>query len=175
MKRRGRQTELKPALDSIVKRLDRRGTGAYAAARVSEAWQRAAQGIAVSHTTGAYLRDRVLIVYVDGNSWATHFSAAAEQYRVAINKELGEELVGEVRFTVSRKVAEEHRLRRIEEQTEEFYGEDKVAPVPLTQTEIDQIRASVAEIPDEELRTAVFRATVKDLEWKKGLSSDCSS
>jgi hypothetical protein len=34
-----------------------------------------------------------------------------------------------------------------------------------------QIESSVAEIPDAELREAVLRATVKDMEWKKGLAA----
>ena len=67
-------------------------------------------------------------------------------------------------------MAEEHRLRQTEEETEEFYRKDVAQPVPLDEIELAQIRASVAEIPDAELREAVLRATVKDLEWKKGVS-----
>jgi hypothetical protein len=171
MSRRGRQTDLSPALDAVIRRLDRKNHGGFTAARVMTAWGRAATGMVAGHTTGVHLRDGVLIVYVDGNSWATHFAAAAEQYRVAVNAELGEELVEAVRFVVSRKVADEHKLRKAEEETEEFYAKDEVDPIPLTDVELSQIQASVAEIPDEGLRQAVYRATVKDLEWKKGLQS----
>jgi hypothetical protein len=171
MSRRGRQTDLQPALQSAMRRLDRKGHGAYTAARVMAAWGSVAAGIVASHTTGVHLRDQDLIIYVDGNSWATHFAAAAEQYRSAINKDLGEELVGQLRFVVSRKVAAEHRLRRADEAAAEEQRKGTIESVPLSETELAQIQASVAEIPDEELRQAVYRATVKDLEWKKGVAA----
>ena len=58
------------------------------------------------------MREGVLVVYVDSNSWATQYTAMAEQYRNSINKELGEELVSSLRFTVSRKVADNRKLQR---------------------------------------------------------------
>jgi hypothetical protein len=125
-----------------------------------------------NHTTGAHLRDGILWAYVDGNSWATHFAASSEQYRAALNKELGEELVSGIRFTVSKRAAQESDSRSTQPDTEgEESGEDGVVPVPLTDTELAQVAASVDRIPDAELRTAVLRATVKDLEWKKGRSA----
>ena len=171
MSRRGRQTDLSAALDSIVRRLDKTGRAASTSARVLMAWDRVADGVVSAHTTGAHLREGILIVYVDGNSWATHFTAMSEQYRLALNEALGRELVSGMRFVVSRKVAEQHRLRRNEEKTEEFYQEDQVDPISLSNEELAQVRASVAEIPDAELREAVLRATVKDLEWKKALDA----
>jgi hypothetical protein len=172
MSRRGRQIDLGAALDSAVRRLDKTGRTASTSARVLLAWNRVADGVVSSHTTGAHLREGVLIVYVDGNSWATHFTAMSEQYRSALNEAVGQDLVSGMRFVVSRKVSDQHRLRRSEEETEEFYQEDAVNPVPLSDDELAQVRASVAEIPDDELREAVLRATVKDLEWKKALSAE---
>ena len=171
MRRQGKQTGLGSALDGVMRRLDRKNGGAYTAARVMLAWDAiAGEGIA-KHTTGAHLRDRILIVYVDNNTWATEYTAMAEQYRRSINENLGEDLVSGLRFTVSRKVAEEHRLRRAEIELDEFYREDDVPSIPLTANERAQIESSVAEIPDAGLREAVLRATVKDLEWKKGLAT----
>jgi hypothetical protein len=120
-----------------------------------------------NHTTGAHLRDGILVVHVDGNSWATHFAASSEQYREAVNKELGEELVSGIRFTVSKRAARESDCRNVHSAGDESM-QDEAVPVPLTDTELAQITASVDRIPDAELRTAVLRATVKDLEWKKG-------
>jgi hypothetical protein len=171
MSRRGRPTDLGAALDSVVRRLDKTGRSASTSARVLMAWDRVADGLVLSHTTGAHLREGVLVVYVDGHSWATHFTAMSEQYRKALNEALGQKLVSGMRFVVSRKVADHHRLRRNEEETEEFYQEDSVESVPLSDEELAQVRASIAEIPDRELREAVLRATVKDLEWKKALST----
>jgi hypothetical protein len=42
--------------------------------------------------------------------------------------------------------------------------------VPLSENELAQVTASTASIPDAELREAVLRATVTDLEWKKGIA-----
>jgi len=170
--RRGEQKTLGSALDSVLRALDRKSRGGYTTAKVVLAWHKVATGILSAHTTGTHLRDGELVVYVDGNSWATHFSAEAERYRVAVNQELGQELVQSVRFIVSKRVAEERKQKEEEGEVADFYAADKVVPIPLTETETRQIEASVARIPDEELREAVYRATVKDLQWKKGLAAE---
>ena len=157
------------ALKSLVRRLDRGSGGAYAAARVANAWGRVCGEMVANHPAGAHLRDGVWVVYVDGNSWATHFAASSEQYREAVNKELGEDLVRDIRFTVSKKAAQESGFKSFQvAPAGNGVGQDETVPVPLTETELAQITASVERIPDAELRTAVLRATVKDLEWKKG-------
>jgi len=43
--------------------------------------------------------------------------------------------------------------------------------VPLSENERAQIEASASSIPDAKLREAVVRATVSDLEWKKGIAA----
>ena len=83
------------------------------------------------------------MVYVDNHVWATEYTAMAEHYRAAINKELGEELVTGVRFVVSRKVAEEQRTRQAEEVGERVLPEDDVSPVPLSDVELAQLKSSV--------------------------------
>lgn len=172
MTKRGRQTDLGSALDGVVGRLDRRNGGLYEAARVKAAWRKVADGILLSHTTGVHLREGKLIVFVDGNTWSNHFTAMSEPIRTALNKEIGQDLISELRFIVSRKVEEAHRLESAEREAETYHEPDAVDPVPLSEVELAQVRASVQEIPDEELREAVLRATVKDLEWKKGIASN---
>ena len=44
-----------------------------------------------------------------------------------------------------------------------------VESAPLTDTERAQVEASAAVIEDDRLREVVIRATVADLEWKKGI------
>jgi len=122
------------------------------------------------HTTGAYMKDGTLIVYVDSPAWATELTAMSERYRSALNEKIGEELVSGIRFSVSKKVIEQHRIARAEQETDDFYIEDDVPSVALTAIEVAQIKVSVSVIEDEELREAVFRATVRDLEWKKGIA-----
>lgn len=168
--RKGRQTDIGSALNGLMRRLDRGTGGAGRQAAAKRAWADTAGPAVLAHTTGAYLRGKELIVYVDTNVWATELSALSGRYIEALEKELGKGSISSIRFTVSRKVAEEQRIQSVERQAQEVRTEDKVESVPLTDTEVAQIRASVADIDDEGLREAVFRATVADLEWKKGLS-----
>lgn len=171
MKRRGKAVELGTALDGVVGRLDRMSGGAYRSARVARAWERVAGPLVLSHTTGAHMKGDRLCVYVDGAAWANELAAMAEQYRESLNGEMGQDLVSTVSFTVSRKVVEEHRIHQAEKETAGFYNEDDVDPIPLTDIERAQVEASAASIPDTGLREAAIRATVKDMEWKKGLSA----
>lgn len=169
MSRRGKSTGLGHALDSLITRLDRRGRGAYKAAQVTHAWEKVSSGFAAAHTTGAYLKEDVLHVYVDGNSWAALLSASAEQYRTAMNQELGEELVSGIRFSVSKGVSPGSRKPTIPSRGAE--QDPPPAPrVELSDTERAQVEASVAVIPDEGLRDAVLRATVSNLEHGKAQS-----
>jgi hypothetical protein len=172
MRKGGRQTWLGPALDGLLKRLDRKGGGAYSSARVGSVWMDTAGPMVGSHTTGAHLREGTLVVFVDSSIWATELTAMAEPYRLSINQKLGEDLVSTIRFTVSRKVQEADRIHNLENVAEEFYREGEVESIPLTSNEREQIEASVRSIPDEELREAVLRATVADIEWKKGLARE---
>jgi len=169
--RKGRVRPLEQGLSQLIGRLDRKSGGAYTQARVGILWQELAGPMVTSHTTGAHLRDGTLVIYVDGPAWATELTAMSETYRKRINEDLGKNVVRTIRFTVSRKVAEEFRLRKTELEDEEFYLQDVVDSVPLTKTEREQVEASTECIPDEGLREAAVRATVADLEWKKGLAA----
>jgi hypothetical protein len=171
MKRRGRPTQLGASLQGVVGRLDRKGTGGAASAAAGSAWLSVVGPTVQSHTTGAYMREGTLIVYVDSPAWATELTAMSERYRTALNEEIGQELVREIRFSVSRKVVEQHRIVALEKEADDFYKEDDVPSVQLTETELAQLGASVADIQDPELREAVLRATVKDLEWKRGIAA----
>jgi hypothetical protein len=163
MKRRGKQTQLETSLRAILGRLDRKSGGGADSARVGAAWVAVVGTTVQGHTTGAYMRDGTLIVYVDSPVWATELSAMSERYREALNEEIGQELVRTIRFTVSKKVVEQHH--------DDFYQEDNVPSVPLTPAELSRVVRSVAAIPDSELREAVLRATIKDLEWKRGIAA----
>lgn len=171
MSRKGKIHPLGQGLSQLIGRLDRKSGGAYTQARVGILWQEIAGPMVTGHTTGAHLRDGTLVIYVDGPAWATELTAMSETYRKRINEELGKNVVRFMRFTVSRKVAEEFRLRRTELDDEEFYFQDVVDSVSLSKTERDQVVASTECIPDEKLREAAVRATVADLEWKKGLAA----
>jgi len=169
-KRHGKSTALDSALEGLLRKLDRKNGGAWTSAKVAVLWEEVAGPLVGAHTTGVHLRDGVLVVYVDSHARANDMAALSERYRVEMNSGLGKDLISRVSFTVSRKVAEGHRFEAHERETEEFYKEDDVESVPLTDLERAQVEASVGAIGDEKLREAVLRATVKDLEWKKGIS-----
>jgi hypothetical protein len=169
-KQHGKNTDLGTALEGLLGKLDRRNAGAWTSTRVSLLWDQVAGPIVGAHTTGVHLRDGVLVVYVDSHARANDMAALSERYREEMNSALGKDLISRVTFTVSRKVSEDRKAEQREIETQEFYREDDVDPVPLSSTERDQIEASVSAIRDEGLREAVLRATVKDLEWKKGIA-----
>ena len=170
-KRSGKSTVLGNALEGLVGRLDRKTGGAGTQALLVRLWEETAGPIVSAHTTGVHLRDGVLIVYVDSNARANDMAALSEIYRTNLNSGLGKNAIRKVSFTVSRKVMDEMKLAAAEEDTEEFYREDDVDPVALTDTERSQVEASASSIPDEVLREAVVRATISDLEWKKGIAA----
>lgn len=165
---RGKKQPLESVLNKVISRLDRKSGGGYRQARIHSTWNALAGERVASHTAGAHLREGELVVYVDSPVWAAELSALSEHYRTAMNSALGQETVKSVRFSVSRKVEEKRRVDLHEEQQETAAEKDKVPSVPLSAQERAQVEMSVASIPDEELREAVLRATVADLEWKKG-------
>jgi len=167
---RGKGQSLGDSLDSLMRRLNRKTSGAYVQTRIAGAWAQIAGPSALSHTTGAHLRAGEMVVYVDSSIWATELSALAEEYRSRINQELGNETVRSMRFTVSKKVSEQRGFEKAAKQAEEAEERDRVESVPLTAEERAQIEASTAGIEDDDLREAVLRATIADLEWKKALS-----
>jgi hypothetical protein len=172
---RTRGTGLEAGLNSLARKLNRQGGQALKQVAVHEAWTTIAGPSVLNHTTGAHLRGRELVVYVDSALWATELTALSEKYREALNQELGENAVTSVRFTVSRRVEESARIARAEAYTEQPSSNPDPPSVPLTPEERAQVEASTAVIPDKELREAVTRATIADLEWKKGIKAAKSS
>lgn len=165
-KRPGTQISLQQGLNRFSRQIGKRG--AYTQVRISAAWEEIAGETVVSHTTGAHLRGGELVVYVDEPAWANDLTALSEQYRTALNSNIGQELIKSVRFTVSHRVAEEFRFIRAEQEQEAFYRPDSTPPVPLTPIEVAQVEDSASEIPDAQVREAVIKATIAGLAWKKG-------
>jgi hypothetical protein len=170
-KRTGKKVSLGKALDTVVGKLDRKSGGAGTQARLMGLWEETAGPMVVAHTTGVHLREGTLVVYVDSNARANDLSALSEIYRTKLNSGLGKEAIGRVTFTVSRKVMDDMKYVAEEDELEESYREDDVEPIALTGVERAQVEASATVIPDETLREAVVRATIRDLEWKKGIAA----
>lgn len=169
--RRREGVRLGDVLSEIGARLDKRAKGALSQSRVVRAWEEVAGPKVLEHTTGAHFRDGELVVYVDSPAWATELSALSESYREAMTAETGEEVARGVRFAVSNRVERFRRHTAEEEERERHYQPDMTESVPLTEQERAQVEASAAAITDDELREAVVKATVADLEWKKGIAA----
>lgn len=168
---RGDATDIAAALRKLTDRLDRRSGAARKQARLNQVWASVAGPTVGLHTGRVHERAGELIVDTDSPAWATELQALAETYRQAINTELGQETVKTIRFTVSRRVQE---LRQGESAERSLQGPrpDNRQRGKLTENELAQVVASAEAIPNEKVREAVIRATVADLEWKKGAMED---
>jgi hypothetical protein len=160
------------AARGVLKRLDRGGN--MERARAVAAWREVAGEEVASHAMGFAMRGSELLVYVDSPVWATELAALSERYRSEINEAVGKELVGSMRFAVSKKVSEELAWEDAQRRTAEAMRVERVDPVPATRQERAQIEAMAAGIHDETLREAAVRAAICGLEWRKGLKADKS-
>lgn len=170
MRREGRQTDLSRVLGDLIGSLDRSGA-MLLQVKVESSWNKVAGPTVSSHTTGAHLRAGQLVVSVDSAIWANELSALSGHYLKALEDDLGKGLINSIRFTVAPALQREKRQQQEVCEHDAFYTEDVVESIPLTKEERAQVEASVASIEDEQLRQAVLRATVADLEWKKGLAA----
>lgn len=164
---RGDAVDIAEALRRLTDRLDNRSGAARRQARLSRAWTEMVGPMVSGHTGRLYLRSDELVVETDSPAWATELQALSETYRTELNKLLGQESVRSIRFTVSRRVKEDRA-----QDMPDAEGQDEAVRQRrrgrLSEAELNQIRESASSIPDERLREAVIRATIADLEWKKG-------
>jgi hypothetical protein len=168
VKREG-QTGVGRAARALLGRLDRGGN--MERAEAVSAWKQAAGEDVSSHAMGFTMRGDELVVYVDSSVWASELSSLSEQYRTAVNDVLGRDLVGRLRFTVSKKVSEQKAWAEARRQERDAARPEQVQPVPLDEGERLALEETAAAIHDPELREAALRAAIRDLEWKKGLRS----
>jgi hypothetical protein len=116
------------------------------------------------------MRGDEMVVEVDSPIWAAELSAMSEMLRQRVNEALGKDEVRTIRFTVSRGVSRDRRASE-REAGEAADRHRLVEPVPLTKGELAEVRKSVSAIENEALREAAFRATVKHLEWSRGIEA----
>ncbi len=150
----------------LLGRLDRGGNLDRAIAVT--AWREAAGEEVASHARGFAMRGGELLVIVDSSVWAGELSALSEDYRTAVNRIVGRELVRSMRFSVSKRVSEENAWDSDQTRREDARRVDRIEPVPATKQEAAQVRAMAAPIHDVELREAAVGAALRALEWRKG-------
>jgi len=156
------------AIRGAIGRIDRGGN--LERARAVGAWRAAAGEEVAAHAVGFAMRDDELLVYVDSAVWASELTALSEHYRIEVNRLVGRELVGSIRFTVSKNVAQEQERQSGTGGAEDGMQQDAVVPVPATPQELAQIEAMAGGIHNEALREAAVRAAIRGLEWRKGAS-----
>lgn len=153
----------------LLGRLDKGGH--MERARAVAVWRSVAGEEVARHALGSAMRADELIVYVDSPVWASELSALSEQYREAVNRELGQELVGRMRFTVSRKVSQEREWDDARRGEREVGSADRAPAIPLDAAEREGIERMAEAIHDERLREAAIRAATADLQWRKGMQA----
>ncbi len=168
-RRRGSEASVGDAARKVLRRIDKGGH--MERTRAVSAWREAAGEEVALHAVGYAMRGAELIVYTDSPVWAAELSALSEHYRSEINRLVGRELVGTIRFTVSKQASEHRERQEDRDRIEEERTAARVDPVPATAQESAQIEAMAASIHDEALREAAVRAALRALEWQKGLKA----
>lgn len=152
---------------SVLKRADRldKRHGALAVT----AWRDVAGEEIARHTRGFALREnRELIVFVDGAAWANQLSLMSDELQTRLNAHLGEKSVSSLRFTVSRKVADEVGWEALSHETDDYYAHEVVTPVALDDIELGQAEQVARVVKNTGLREVALKVMIKDLEQKKG-------
>jgi hypothetical protein len=107
-----------------------------------------------------------LLVYVDSSAWAAELSMKKELYKLLLIQELGQN-IEDILFLVSRKVALKKAFTKREVQNPSYI--EDVPSIPLTQEEQGHARELVEGVSDNELKTRLYNAMTRDMEWKKGI------
>lgn len=167
--REGRDHHVGSEVRRLLGGLDRRGD--LGRARAVSAWQEIAGPEVAAHAAGYAMRGPELVVFTDNPVWASELSALSEQYRVAVNEHLGQEMVGSIRFTVSKHARRRDGRADDEEAASDRAGSPRtVDPVPLSEAETAALSRMAEGIHDERLREAALAAARRHLEWRRGLT-----
>ena len=169
MSSRGETTSLGGGLKKLMSKLDRGGH--ITTARVIDVWDSIVGPEIAGHTNIEGIRGSELLVAVDSPVWANELQAMSGQLVVRLQEELGQVSVKTMRFTVARVVSSRRVELAAEADAESRYSGPKIEPIALSADELAAIEKSVAGIENESLRDAALRATVRDLERKKGQES----
>jgi len=167
MARAKKTQRLGDVVDTTLKQID--VSGRRHGARVVGVWSQVVGPEIAGHTQGFALRDdRQMVVFVDSPSWANELSLMAGDLVFRLNEHLGEDTVKTLRFTVSRRVAEERSWEATLTASREEYLPDEVTPERLSEVERMQVEHVASVVADPELRELAERVMTKDLELKKG-------
>ena len=146
------------------------------AIQVINAWEKVAEPTVLDHTDNIFLfmKDgkRTLICYVDSPMWAAELNADSFRFRIGMERELGCGPIEVVKFITSRDSYERKQFQKKTEQTPDYI--EDVEPVPLSPEELRKVEEQAEKITSPVLRKTLLEARIKDMEWKKGISSSKS-
>lgn len=155
---------------NVLKRVDKQGRR-HGASAVT-AWREVVGDEIARHTRGFALRDdRELVVFVDSAAWANQLSLMSDELQTRLNSHLGEKSVSSLRFTVSRKVADEVGWEELSRSTKDYYSHEVITAVPLDDIEREQAEQVARMVKNAGLREVALKVMIKDLEQKKGARS----
>lgn len=164
--RKAEPVQLGDALRRYVRSFDKKGSLDKAA--VISVWRDVVGASIDEHTRVEGFRGAELLVAVDSPAWATELSFMAEELKSRLNTKMGQDLVSCIRFTVSASVSREIEEVGAEKRIASRYRDEVETPAPLSPGELRAVEKSVETIKDTDLREVALRATVRDLERKKG-------
>lgn len=164
--RRRKLDSLSDITDAVIRKADPKKH--RFTARAAGVWEKIAGPDVARHTNATAVRNKEFIVSVDSAAWAHQLDMMKDHYLDSIRSEIGEGAVKSMRFTVSKKVAQEHCEEEQRTFVSEFYQPDTTPSVPLSETERRQAEHVAGMVSDEALRNTALRVMIKDLEWKKG-------
>ncbi|TYO96067.1 uncharacterized protein DUF721 [Geothermobacter ehrlichii] len=124
--------------------------------RAWQVWERVVGPQIARHARPLRIRDSVLEVRVDQPVWMQQLRMMAPQILQRLNQALGEKLITDIywrrgKVEPARNADDEHRPLRC----------------PLTEEELERIRASLPAMADPELADAVLRARIRQAEYAK--------
>jgi len=167
-------SDLRKVMAGIIGDSDAERRKMMRALHVQHVWEEVAPEFILDHTDKVYvLRDRAhgtarMVVYVDSSQLAAELTAQKWRFKVAVEKELDEGPLDDIRFIPSSSLYEKTVFSKHHEEQE---NRDKVPSIPLTEEERAVIEEEAAGVTNEELRKALIRARTADMEWKKGIES----
>jgi hypothetical protein len=157
-------------LDKVIHTLTKNNPALAQNTKVSLAWETITSPYIYTHTTGVVLRGSKLTISVDIQTLITDLSAMSEFYREAINERMGGEAVSLVRFVLAKRGRETSPVPSSQKRSGQ-QDQDLIESVPLSDLDVAQLEDSVSAIKNPKLREALLKATIADLEWKKGIES----
>jgi hypothetical protein len=113
------------------------------------------------------VRGQVLYVSVKNSSWAHHLSLMKRQFIDTINEALGDSVLTDIKFTVSRYSQEPSYKKGLSRWNGKDCGDTGISDIDLSDDVIDRIRETASVIPDGRLRTLFEKTQLADKKRKE--------